>query len=670
SLLLQKSSRLKPGNFHHHVQPRGIGQLPDTMASNRNRRIAKEIADIHNDSHSQVTAEPVGADDDLTHLRGSFRGPPGTPYEDGTFFVDIKIPTEYPFRPPVMKFETKVYHPNISSQTGAICLDTLSSAWSPVLTIKSALLSLQSLLSTPEPKDPQDAEVANMLLRKPKEFERLAREWAINFAGAPKKQVAEGSGGATDASIREQERKAKEDEERDAIAAYDGYNKDLIDRFCSMGFDLDRVIAAFNYVGIDRNDGEDYELEGEYLGDITAHLLAKLRSDTNATACERLRAAQQRAREDPRSGTPSTTGNSTPNPTSDNETKWEAALERDVDCLTPEEELTFLRYFCEQALELGDKYKPALPTMIRATAIQFLRRFYLTNSVMTYHPKTMMPCALFLATKTDNYFISLNSFSKEVPKIEKPDDIIAPEYTLTQGLRFTFDVRHPFRGLEGGVMELQAIALGEGRPAPHSIGQTAESMKEAIHSIAPLSASDRASASTRILNAHGKAREILKTAAQMTDVYFHYTPSQIWLSAFFLVDEPLARFYIDTKLGPENSYADANNPLVILRTKLLNTLSECSQTLGSYIPLASNPDMMIRLRAIAKKVYQCEQVEKLDPGAPESGQKRVPGAEGASESEMDRTAKKRRLEREKREREGKDVFGGELVTQRSRAPQE
>ncbi|KAF5014471.1 hypothetical protein F66182_14531 [Fusarium sp. NRRL 66182] len=189
------------------------------MASNRNRRIAKEIADIHNDPHSQVTAEPMGAEDDLTHLRGSFRGPPGTPYEDGTFFVDIKIPTEYPFRPPIMKFETKVWHPNVSSQTGAICLDTLSSAWSPVLTIKSALLSLQSLLSTPEPKDPQDAEVANMLLRKPKEFERVAREWAITYAGAPKKHIAEGSGGATDASIREQERKAKEDEERDALAA-------------------------------------------------------------------------------------------------------------------------------------------------------------------------------------------------------------------------------------------------------------------------------------------------------------------------------------------------------------------------------------------------------------------------------------------------------------------
>jgi ubiquitin-conjugating enzyme (huntingtin interacting protein 2) len=86
------------------------------MASNRARRIAKELADIQSDPHSQVTAEPP-RDDDLTHLRGSFHGPPGTPYEGGTFLVDIKIPNEYPFRPPNMRFETKVWHPNVSSQT-------------------------------------------------------------------------------------------------------------------------------------------------------------------------------------------------------------------------------------------------------------------------------------------------------------------------------------------------------------------------------------------------------------------------------------------------------------------------------------------------------------------------------------------------------------------------
>ncbi|KAL4819396.1 ubiquitin-conjugating enzyme/RWD-like protein [Aspergillus spinulosporus] len=245
------------------------------MASNRTRRIAKEIADIRADTHSQITAEPLGDDDDVTHLRGSFPGPPGTPYEGGTYKVDIKIPTEYPFRPPVMKFITKVWHPNVSSQTGAICLDTLSSAWSPILTIKAALLSLQSLLSTPEPKDPQDAEVATMLLRNPKEFDRVAREWAVQHAGAPRRAAGEGSGGATSESLRELERKEKEAREKEDLSKYDGYNKQLIDRFVHMGFDVDAVVSAFNYYGIDRNGGEDYELEEAYMGDVTARLLGE-----------------------------------------------------------------------------------------------------------------------------------------------------------------------------------------------------------------------------------------------------------------------------------------------------------------------------------------------------------------------------------------------------------
>ena len=59
-----------------------------------------------------------------------------------------------------MKFDTKIWHPNISSQTGAICLDILKDQWSPALTIRTALLSLQALLCVPEPNDPQDAVVA------------------------------------------------------------------------------------------------------------------------------------------------------------------------------------------------------------------------------------------------------------------------------------------------------------------------------------------------------------------------------------------------------------------------------------------------------------------------------------------------------------------------------
>ena len=88
-----------------------------------------------------------------------------------------------------------------------------------MLTIKSALLSLQSLLSTPEPKDPQDAEVASMLVQNPREFDRVAREWASRYAGAPKRERGEGSGGSVHQVTREKEKKSREEEERERLAA-------------------------------------------------------------------------------------------------------------------------------------------------------------------------------------------------------------------------------------------------------------------------------------------------------------------------------------------------------------------------------------------------------------------------------------------------------------------
>lgn len=85
------------------------------MASNRIRRVGKEIEDIQKDKHSQIMIETEI--NDITQLRASFPGPPDTPYEGGTYVVKISIPNEYPFRPPAMKFTTKLWHPNVSSQT-------------------------------------------------------------------------------------------------------------------------------------------------------------------------------------------------------------------------------------------------------------------------------------------------------------------------------------------------------------------------------------------------------------------------------------------------------------------------------------------------------------------------------------------------------------------------
>ncbi|OAQ66331.1 ubiquitin conjugating enzyme (UbcA) [Pochonia chlamydosporia 170] len=231
------------------------------MTSSRDRRVAKELQDIQADrDNSGVYASPVDGVN-LKHLKGTIPGPPDTPYHGGTFTIDIQIPDTYPFKSPSMKFDTKIWHPNVSSQTGAICLDTLGTGWSPVQTIKTALLSIRMLLEVPNPKDPQDAEVACMLMQQPEQFALVAQEWAIKHAGAPKKEL--------DLS----KYKATVTPRVDDINRYKGYSRDLVNRFVSMGFDVDAVVDAFLVVGINRNNGRDYELEEAYVGDITARLL-------------------------------------------------------------------------------------------------------------------------------------------------------------------------------------------------------------------------------------------------------------------------------------------------------------------------------------------------------------------------------------------------------------
>ena len=56
-------------------------------------------------------------------------GPAKTPYENGVFNLEIQFPPDYPFKPPKIRFTTKVYHCNINS-SGGICLDILKDNWS------------------------------------------------------------------------------------------------------------------------------------------------------------------------------------------------------------------------------------------------------------------------------------------------------------------------------------------------------------------------------------------------------------------------------------------------------------------------------------------------------------------------------------------------------------
>lgn len=143
------------------------------------KRITKELTDLSKDPPSNCSAGPTG--EDLFSWQATIMGPGDSPYQGGVFFLNIKFPTDYPFKPPKIQFTTKIYHPNINA-TGGICLDILKDQWSPALTISKVLLSICSLLTDPNPDDPLVPEIAHLYKTNKGEYEKTAREWTRKYA--------------------------------------------------------------------------------------------------------------------------------------------------------------------------------------------------------------------------------------------------------------------------------------------------------------------------------------------------------------------------------------------------------------------------------------------------------------------------------------------------------
>lgn len=139
------------------------------------KRIQKEYKDIQKECPNTISAKPA-SDENMHVWKASIAGPENSPYENGVFDLEITFPTDYPFKPPKIKFVTKIYHPNINGE-GYICLDILKeTAWSPVLTILKVLLSISSLLTDPNANDPLFSEAASLYKNDRKKYNEVVKE--------------------------------------------------------------------------------------------------------------------------------------------------------------------------------------------------------------------------------------------------------------------------------------------------------------------------------------------------------------------------------------------------------------------------------------------------------------------------------------------------------------
>lgn len=126
----------------------------------------------------------AGLEDPTNIFRWSvvIMGPPDTPYEGGIFKATMVFPSDYPNNPPQMRFTTEMFHPNIYSD-GRVCISILhapgddpdhyedaSERWLPVHTVVSILISVISMISSPNTESPANVDAAKLLRDNPEEF--------------------------------------------------------------------------------------------------------------------------------------------------------------------------------------------------------------------------------------------------------------------------------------------------------------------------------------------------------------------------------------------------------------------------------------------------------------------------------------------------------------------
>lgn len=148
-------------------------------------RLEKEMIELELEDHpTNISFGPV-SDHNILEWQGIVIGQLETPFEGGIFKLSIEFPIDYPFSPPDIKFQTKVYHPNIDKH-GRINIDILRENWSPALTIEKLMLTICSVLHNPVIEDSGesagDEPISLLYLHDRETYNKVVKEWTRKYA--------------------------------------------------------------------------------------------------------------------------------------------------------------------------------------------------------------------------------------------------------------------------------------------------------------------------------------------------------------------------------------------------------------------------------------------------------------------------------------------------------
>lgn len=139
-----------------------------------NNRLLKELEKIKKDP---VEGFELIDHTDITNWTGIIYGPPDTPYETGKFKINFRFDSDYPIKPPSVRFLNDIFHPNIYKD-GKICVDILQShEWSPAQNVRTIIQSLRSLFMDPNPSSPANSKAAQLYNSDRTEYINIVKEY-------------------------------------------------------------------------------------------------------------------------------------------------------------------------------------------------------------------------------------------------------------------------------------------------------------------------------------------------------------------------------------------------------------------------------------------------------------------------------------------------------------
>eukprot|EP00730_Choanoeca_flexa_P013863 TRINITY_DN5802_c0_g1_i2.p1 TRINITY_DN5802_c0_g1~~TRINITY_DN5802_c0_g1_i2.p1 ORF type:complete len:154 (+),score=21.34 TRINITY_DN5802_c0_g1_i2:125-586(+) len=137
------------------------------------KRLGKEFQAITTDKAVPGITNIELRDDNLFVWTATLK-PTEAPFNAGTYQIELEFPSDYPFKPPKVKFLTPIYHPNVDETGTKICLGVIGSdAWKPATKTHQVLAELVQIINVPETEHPLRADLAEAWVKDRKNFDKV-----------------------------------------------------------------------------------------------------------------------------------------------------------------------------------------------------------------------------------------------------------------------------------------------------------------------------------------------------------------------------------------------------------------------------------------------------------------------------------------------------------------